>query len=69
MILRTSIAGESDASSIVRRMNELLKSGREPRHGLHNVRQNILRKLRRRFRLENRNAGNNLTECVPNLNP
>ena len=56
MILRTIMMKRSDASSIVRRMNELLNPKTEPAPALHLVRQSILRKLRRRFRIENGNG-------------
>ena len=56
MILRTLLMKDSDASSIVRRMNELLKTRTDPDPAMHHVRQSILRKLRRQFRLENRRS-------------
>ncbi len=53
----------SNASSIVRRMNELLKPQADRMPPMHYVRQSILRKLRRRFRLESCNELDTLSRA------
>ena len=54
---------DSGASSIVRRMNELLNPKTEAAPAIHLVRQSILRKLRRRFRTEKGNGLNTFSRA------